>query len=77
MPATSKNQRIAMAIAEHEPAKLNPRNRGLLGMSRPQLHEFAATPRKGLPKLAKKKTTIGEMMAPQKKRPQPADDEEN
>lgn len=39
-----------MAIAEHEPSKLFSRNRGLLKMSHSQLHDFAATPRKGLPK---------------------------
>jgi hypothetical protein len=38
-----------MAIAEHHPEKLKPRNRGLLKMSRQQLHEFADTPEKGLP----------------------------
>jgi hypothetical protein len=50
MPAKSKAQQEAMAIAEHNPSKLKPRNRGLLGMSHQQLHDFAATPRKGLPK---------------------------
>lgn len=38
-----------MAIAEHEPGKLYAKNRGLLKMSHQQLHDFAATPRKGLP----------------------------
>ena len=38
-----------MAIAEHEPSKLNPENRGLLKMSHQELHDFAATPRKNLP----------------------------
>lgn len=55
MPAVSQKQQIAFAIAEHEPSKLNPKNRGLLKMSHSQLHDFAATPRKGLPKQAKKK----------------------
>lgn len=49
MPAISKKQAIATAIAEHEPSKLYPRNKGLLKMSHQQLHDFAATPRKGLP----------------------------
>jgi len=49
MPAESKAQQTAMAIAEHEPEKLNPENRGLLDMTKKQLHEFASTPRKGLP----------------------------
>lgn len=50
MPAVSRNQRIAMAIAEHHPEKLNKANRGLLSMSRSQLHDFAATSERGLPK---------------------------
>jgi hypothetical protein len=49
MPAVSKKQQIAMAIAEHEPNKLYGRNKGLLGMSHQQLHDFASTPRSGLP----------------------------
>jgi hypothetical protein len=49
MPAKSKAQQIAMAIAEHEPRKLYKKNRGLLKMSHQQLHDFAATKRKGLP----------------------------
>jgi len=52
MPAVSKKQQIAMAIAEHEPEKLNPENKGLLDMSHKQLHEFASTPRKNLPTYA-------------------------
>lgn len=38
-----------MAIAEHDPAKLQKKNRGLLKMSHKQLHEFADTKEKGLP----------------------------
>ena len=53
MPAVSKKQRIAMAIAEHHPGQLYPRNKGLAQMSKPQLHEFASTPEKGLPARAK------------------------
>jgi hypothetical protein len=49
MPSVSKAQQQAMAIAEHEPSKLNAANKGLLKMSHKQLHDFAATPRKGLP----------------------------
>ena len=49
MPAVSQAQQKAMAIAEHDPSKLKKRNRGLLGMSHQQLHDFAATPRSGLP----------------------------
>lgn len=49
MPARSKAQQEAMAIAEHSPSKLYSRNKGLLKMSHQQLHDFASTPRKGLP----------------------------
>ena len=52
MPAESKAQQTAMAIAEHHPEQLNPENRGLLEMSQKQLHEFASTPRHGLPAYA-------------------------
>lgn len=56
MPAVSQKQRTAMAIAEHEPWKLNKKNKGLLSMSKDQLHDFAKTPTKGLPeyKMGKK-----------------------
>ena len=54
MPAVSQAQQRAMAIAEHAPDKLNPENKELLKMSHKQLHDFAATPRKGLPKRAAK-----------------------
>lgn len=50
MPAVSQKQQMAMAIAEHQPSKLNSKNKGLLKMSHQQLHDFASTPRKGLPK---------------------------
>ncbi len=46
MPAKSIAQREVMAIAEHHPEKLYPKNKGLLKMSHQQLHEFADT--KGL-----------------------------
>lgn len=55
MPAVSKAQQKAMAIAEHNPSKLNSKNKGLLKMSKGQLHDFASTPTKGLPSRAKKK----------------------
>ena len=53
MPAVSQAQQQAMAIAKNNPSKLNPKNKGLLKMSKKQLSEFASTPRKGLPKRAK------------------------
>lgn len=56
MPAKSQAQQRAMAIAEHDPGKLSSGNKGLLKMSHKQLHEFASTPRKGLPKRASNKS---------------------
>lgn len=41
MPAQSEKQRVAMAIAEHEPNKLYERNKSLLSMAKSKLHEFA------------------------------------
>lgn len=49
MPAESKAQRIATAIAEHHPEELNPENKGLAKMSHKDLHDFASTSEKGLP----------------------------
>ena len=51
MPAKSTKQRELMAIAEHHPSKLYPKNRGVLKMSHKQLHDFAAT--KGLARRSK------------------------
>jgi hypothetical protein len=55
MPAKSKAQQEAMAIAEHEPEKLYKRNKGLKKMSKKQLHDFAKTSTKNLPTRVKKK----------------------
>lgn len=52
----SKSQRQVAAIAKHHPGKLYKRNRGMLKMTKSQLHDFAATKEKGLPKKKKKKT---------------------
>ena len=49
MPAVSKKQRRAFAIAEHEPGKLKGKNKGLLKMSHSQLHDFASTKESKLP----------------------------
>ena len=49
MPAVSRAQRIAMAIAEHHPEELSEKNAGLKKMSHKQLHEFADTSEKDLP----------------------------
>ena len=55
MPARSKAQRRLMAIAEHAPGKLWHKNRSVLKMTGKQLHDFAATKEKGLPKRKKQK----------------------
>ena len=57
MPAKSKAQRIAAAIAEHHPEQLYARNKGLAQMTRTQQHHFAATKEKGLPQHVKKSPT--------------------
>ncbi len=49
MPALSQAQQRLMAIAEHHPGMVKKKNRGVLRMSHEQLHDFAATERKGLP----------------------------
>ena len=54
MPAKSKAQQIAAAIAKHNPGKLYKRNRGLLGLSDKQKTEYAQTARKGLKAKASK-----------------------
>lgn len=53
MPSVSRVQQEAMAIAEKSPQKLYSKNRGLLKMSHGQMHDFAATKRKGLPERKK------------------------
>jgi hypothetical protein len=52
MPSTSKAQQQFMAIAEHDPEKLQGDKPD---MSQQQLHDFASTPTKGLPGHAPKK----------------------
>lgn len=49
MPAVSKAQRQAMAIAEHHPDKVYKHNKGLLKMSKEQLRHFSSTSEKNLP----------------------------
>lgn len=58
MPAESISQRRATAIAEHHPEQLYERNKGLLRMSKEELHKFASTKEKGLPK---KKTSLAKI----------------
>lgn len=50
MPAKSKKQRKMMAIAEHHPEKLYKRNKPAAKMTKKQLHEYASTKEKRLPK---------------------------
>jgi hypothetical protein len=54
MPATSKAQQKLFAVAEHAPDKLRSKNRGLLQMSKKQLHDFASTKTSGLPQKVKR-----------------------
>jgi hypothetical protein len=54
MPAVSKKQATMFRIAEHAPEKLHKKNRGVLGMTRESLHEFASTPEKELPEKVSK-----------------------
>ena len=54
MPAVSKAQAVAARIALHHPNQLYARNRGLAQMSLKDLHHFAATKTKGLPRKVKK-----------------------
>lgn len=55
MPAVSKSQRRAMAVAEHDPKALFPENKGMAKMSKTQLSDFASTPEQGLPIAVKTK----------------------
>lgn len=62
MPAVSQKQQRLVAIAEHDPSELYARNRGVLKMSHQQLHDFAATKRKGLPRRARStRHTLGDL----------------
>jgi len=47
-----------MGIAEHHPEELYDRNKGILEMSKDQLHDFATTREKGLPYKKKTKVTL-------------------
>jgi hypothetical protein len=57
VPAKSRAQRVAIAIAENHPEKLYARNKGLLSMKKSDMHDFAATPEKSLPDHAPKRKT--------------------
>ena len=63
MPAKSQAQQRLMAMAEHNPGAIYDKNKGILGMSKDELHKFSATKRKGLPKKVKKSPNkLREMM---------------
>jgi hypothetical protein len=50
MPSVSQAQQRLMVIAEHDPDSLYAKNKGVANMTHQQLHDFASTRRKGLPK---------------------------
>jgi hypothetical protein len=58
MPAESKAQRAASAIAKHHPEDLYERNKGLLSMTQEQLGHYAGTSEKGLPNKKQKKRGV-------------------
>ena len=49
MPALSVKQRRLMAMAEHHPEEISSKNKGVLKMSKEELHKFASTKEKDLP----------------------------
>jgi hypothetical protein len=49
MPSVSRAQQKLMAIAAHHPEEVSAKNRGVLKMSRTQLHDFASGSEKGKP----------------------------
>lgn len=72
MPAKSKKQQQMMAIAEHSPADINPKNQDVLKMTHSQLHDFATTSTKGLPIKVKKETKKTTIIKPNDKEVNPA-----
>ncbi len=54
MPSTSKAMQRLMGLAEHHPELVSKKNQGVLKMTHQQLHDFAATKTKKLPKHVKK-----------------------
>jgi hypothetical protein len=53
MPAKSIAQQKLMAIAKHSPSKVLPENKGVLGLPKESLGDFASTSLKGLPQKVK------------------------
>ena len=47
MPAVSEKQRRLMALALHNPDKVRKKNRGVLDMTRKQLHDFIVRKKAG------------------------------
>ena len=63
MPAKSKAQQRLMAIAKHSPEKVYAENKGVLGMSKKSLSEFASTPRKELPEKTPKYEVLNKLQS--------------
>lgn len=59
MPAESRAQRKATAIAKYHPEKLYDRNKGLLKMNDKQLEDYATSSEKGLPYKKSSKPPMG------------------
>ncbi len=55
MSSQSQAQRRATAIAKHSPKKLYKRNVAMKKLTKKQLHKFASTKEKGLPKKVRKR----------------------
>ena len=58
-----------MALAEHNPSEVYARDKGVLSMSKEQLHDFASTKETNLPKRKKPKAVV---VVKVKKQPHPA-----
>lgn len=59
MPAVSKAQQQAAAIALHHPGKAKT---GMGSMSKTELRKFAETPRKGLPKHKSNESLVNQIV---------------
>ena len=58
MPAKSIAQRKLMGLAAHHPEEVYAKNKGVLGMSKVQLSDYASTEEKGLPKKVKSNNAL-------------------
>lgn len=52
MPAKSVAQRRLIGLAKHHPEKVYSKNKGILGMTKSDMHDFASTKETSLPKYA-------------------------